>query len=297
LYSDNENTGLFACLGQRLMCLGLMEERWDIAIVLDACRYDVFKEVYRRYLSSGSLEKRIGASDTFDWLHSVFNGNGTNNVIYISAHPGINGKGVIWGDFNAKERFYKVYDAWLSAWNWSLGSSLPDEVARIAEKAINGHPSRKAIIHFMQPHFPYRNAPCPSTYFDLRCTKENAELGILLERLLRNLIGSLNVSFSRFRMAYWRLKKLLRLNFLEDLNEIYWREYSIEDLRRFYKDNLEWVLGSVVKIVDEFDDERIVITSDHGEAFGEAGEIFHLYRTRNPVVRLVPFWRNQIMPA
>jgi hypothetical protein len=275
------------------MCLGLMDERWDIALILDACRYDVFKEVHMKYLSSGRLEKRVGASDTFDWLHSVFNGNETKNTVYISAHPGINGQGIVWGDFNAKERFYKVYDAWLEAWDWDLGSSPPDKVARIAEKAIDDNPNRKIVVHFMQPHFPYRNAPCPSTYFDLRCTKRNAELGMVLERLLRNLIAALDIGFSRFRMAYWKLKKLLQLNFLEDLNEIYWREYSLQDLKHFYKDNLEWVLESAGTLVEKFSDERIVITSDHGEAFGEAGDLFHLYRTRNPVVRLVPFWNNQ----
>jgi hypothetical protein len=275
------------------MCLGLMDERWDIALILDACRYDIFKEVYMEYLSSGCLKKRIGASDTFDWLHSVFNGNGTKNTVYISAHPGINSRGITWGNFNAKETFHKVYDAWLDAWDWDLGSSPPDKVARIAEKAIADNPNRRIVVHFMQPHFPYRNAPCPSTYFDLRCTKRNAELGIVLERLLRNLIAALDIGLPRFRMAYWKLKKLLQLNFLEDLNEIYWREYSLKDLKRFYKDNLKWVLESAGALVEKFSDERIVITADHGEAFGEAGDFFHLYRTRNPVVRLVPFWNNQ----
>jgi hypothetical protein len=270
-----------------------MDERWDIALILDACRYDAFKEVYMEYLSSGRLEKRIGASDTFDWLHSVFNGNGTKDIVYISAHPGINGRGITWGDFNAKGTFYKVYDAWLDAWDWDLGSSPPDKVAKIAEKAVADNPKRRIVVHFMQPHFPYRNAPCPSTYFDLRCTKRNAELGMVLERLLRSLIAALDIGLPRFRMAYWKLKKLLQLNFLEDLNEIYWREYSLKDLKRFYKDNLEWVLESAGALVEKFSDERIVITADHGEAFGEAGDFFHLYRTRNPVVRLVPFWNNQ----
>ncbi|NIO37860.1 hypothetical protein GTO27_09180 [Candidatus Bathyarchaeota archaeon] len=276
------------------MCLGLMKEQWDIAIVLDACRYDFFKQVYKEYLPSGKLEKRIGASDTFDWLQSVFNGSGTSDTIYVSAHPGINGKGVRWGAFNAKEKFYKVYDAWLSAWNWNVGSSIPDKVAKVAVKAICKHPHRKTIIHFIQPHFPYRKAPCPSTYFDLKRAKRNPKLGILLERLLRDLIDSLDINLSRFRIAYWKLKKVLRLNFLEDLNEIYWRTYSIEDLKYFYRDNLKWVLESVAKIVDRFEDLRIVITSDHGEAFGENGEFFHLYRTRNPIVRLVPFWHNGV---
>ncbi len=105
-------------------------------------------------------------------------------------------------------------------------------------------------------------------------------------------MDSLDINFARFRIAYWKLRKLLGLKTLVDLNEIYWRKYSIEDLRYFYRDNLEWVLESVGQIVKKFDARRLVITSDHGEAFGEGGDFFHLYRTRNPVVRLVPFWRN-----
>jgi hypothetical protein len=275
------------------MCLSLMTEHWDIAIILDACRYDAFKDIYRRYLPPGKLEKRLGASDTFDWLHSVFNGNGSYDIIYVSAHPGINGKGVAWGGFNAGEEFYKVYDAWITGWDWKIGSSLPDEVARIAIEAISEYPDRKTIIHFIQPHFPYRKAPCPSTYSDLVGVKRNSRLAVLLEKTLRDLLRSLDIDFSRLRTTYWQLKKNLNLHFLEDLNEIYWREYTVNDLRYFYRDNLEWVLESVGEIIEESDNAKIAITADHGEAFGEKGEFFHLYRTRNPVVRLVPFWQNK----
>lgn len=277
------------------MCLSLMEEKWDIAIVLDACRHDIFREVYRDYLPTGKLETRLGASDTFEWLHSTFdvNSRGLDNIVYVSAHPGINSKGVPWGCFNAAEKFYKVYDAWFSGWDWKIGSSLPSEVAKIAVKAINDYPDKKVIIHFVQPHFPYRKAPCPSTYSDLRGAKRNPKLAIMLESICRRLISLSDANFSRFRTAYWSVKKILNLNFLEDLNEIYWRDYTVADLKHFYKDNLEWVLDSVGKIVEEFKHAYIVVTSDHGEAFGENGEFFHLYRTKNPVVRKVPFWRNK----
>ena len=275
------------------MCLSLMKEQWDIAIILDACRYDVFKEVYEKYLPVGRLEKRFGASDTLDWLRSVFNGNVMNDVVYVSAHPGINSKGVEWVDFNATKRFHKVYDAWLSAWSWSIGTSLPAEVAEVAIRAINEYPDRKKIIHFMQPHFPYRKAPCPSTYSDLKGTRKNQKMGLIAERLIRNLILSLRLNVSGSRTTYWQIKKILRLDFLEDLNELYWREYAVSDLKSFYRDNLEWVLEPVGRIAEEFSDSRIVITSDHGEAFGENGEFFHAYKTRNPVVRCVPFWRNE----
>jgi hypothetical protein len=275
------------------MCLSLLKEDWDVAIILDACRYDTFKEVYEQYLPSGKLEKKCGASDTLDWLYSVFGKDGReHNVIYVSAHPGINSKGVAWGFFNANKKFYKVYDAWLNGWDWKIGTALPEEVAKIAIQTRKKNPNKKIIAHFMQPHFPYRKAPCPSTYSDLRCAKRNPKLAILLEKLLRGLISFMDFNFSTFRTTYWTAKKVLNLNFLEDLNEFYWKEYDVKDLKYFYKDNLEWVLSYVKKMVEELDDVKIIITSDHGEAFGESGDFFHLYKTRNPVVRQVPFWRN-----
>ncbi|MHA1712289.1 MAG: sulfatase-like hydrolase/transferase [Candidatus Freyarchaeota archaeon] len=266
-----------------------MDEEWDIAVILDACRYDTFKETHKRYLPSGRLEKRIGASDTLEWLTSVFN-DGTlyNDVVYVSAHPGINGKDLAWGSFNANGRFCKVYDAWVNGWNWMIGTTLPGEVFKVAVQARKEHPNKKMIIHFVQPHFPYRKAPCPSTYSDLKGVKGNPKLDYLVQKLFRDL----GVNLSRFRRGYWTLRKILNLK-CEDIHEFYWRKYTIEDLKDFYKDNLEWVLGYVKTIVEEFDDANIVVTSDHGEAFGEHGEFFHLYKTKNPAVRLVPYWQNE----
>jgi len=263
-----------------------MNEKWDIAVILDACRYDIFQKTYEEYLPYGRLEKRVGASDTLDWLLSVFNGETEcDNMIYVSAHPGINGKDVAWASFNANGRFYKVYDAWVSGWDWEMGTTLPSEVVKIAGRARKKCPDKKMIIHFMQPHFPYRKAPHLSTYSDLKGVKGNPKLDFLLQKLFRDL----SINFSRFRTGYWTARKILNLE-CEDLNEFYWREYAVEDLRDLYKDNLEWVFGYVKKIVEEFDYSRIVVTSDHGEAFGENGEFFHLYKTKNPVVRLVPLW-------
>lgn len=35
----------------------LLKKDWDVCIILDACRYDVFKEIQNDYLE-GKLEKR-----------------------------------------------------------------------------------------------------------------------------------------------------------------------------------------------------------------------------------------------
>lgn len=264
-----------------------MKEEWDIAVVLDACRYDSFQKIYKHYLPLGRLEKRFGASDTINWLISVFSEKTwCDNLIYVSAHPGINSRGIPWVYFNANGKFFKVYDAWISGWDPEIGTTLPNEVVKIAAQARKEFPNKKMLIHFVQPHFPYRKAPRPSIqYSDLKGVKCNSKLDFLLQKLFRDL----GINSSRFRTLYWTARKFFNLK-CEDLNEFYWRKYAVEELRIFYRDNLEWVLKYVKKIVEDFNYTRIVVTSDHGEALGEHGEFFHLYKTKNPVVRLVPFW-------
>jgi len=46
-----------------------LESEWDYCLVLDACRYDVFEDVYDEYLD-GNLEKRrsVGSS-TPEWAY------------------------------------------------------------------------------------------------------------------------------------------------------------------------------------------------------------------------------------
>ncbi|PTD94209.1 hypothetical protein C9439_03940 [archaeon SCG-AAA382B04] len=63
----------------------LLDEEWDICIVLDACRYDVFKDLYKEYLR-GELEKRKSkGSNTLSWLKNTF--PKTYNITYVSSNP------------------------------------------------------------------------------------------------------------------------------------------------------------------------------------------------------------------
>jgi len=71
------------------MCLSLMKEKWDVAIILDACRYDTFLKFHELIGQPTELESRIGATYTLEWLRQVF-GKKKWKVVYVSGHPGIN---------------------------------------------------------------------------------------------------------------------------------------------------------------------------------------------------------------
>jgi arylsulfatase A-like enzyme len=66
-------------------------------------------------------------------------------------------------------------------------------------------------------------------------------------------------------------------------------EVSKSQLWTAYLDNLRFVLDEVALLVDNVDAERVVITADHGEVFGEWGSVGHTICFPHPAVRKVPF--------
>lgn len=56
-----------------------------------------------------------------------------------------------------------------------------------------------------------------------------------------------------------------------------------------YLDDLRYVLDDVELLLDNLDAERVIITADHGEAFGEYGVLGHHIGSLHPKVRRVPW--------
>lgn len=273
------------------MCLGLLEEDWNVAIILDACRYDTFKEVYRKYLPKGKLEKRVGATWTLEWLHKNFPKKHYPDIVYVSGHPGINSKNIAWGGFNATRKFFKVYDAWEKAWDRKIGTSDPYIISKIARSVTKKWKNRKrVIVHFMQPHTPYRKSPLANISTIHKVSKRIFLKN--MERLFDEMVGTLNNNiiscfYSNLRNAIAKF----RANFLKKrgiVEDFYLKKYTIDEIKKMYKDSLEWALKSVSSLISG---DNFIITSDHGEAFGERNEFFHPPLTNNPSVRNVPFLR------
>lgn len=249
----------------------LMDERWDVAIILDACRFDAFEKLYGEFLKGGRLEKRPGFSETVAWLKNTFTADRYPDIVYVSACPYINSMGVKKEFFNAKEKFAKVYDVWNWGWDKKLKTVLPQEVTAAAIQARVDYPHKRLIVHYMQPHLPYRKAPPPQTKSGrLRHFIGRHEMLRLLAIKLLKMVG-------KYPPKNWTI-------------EYYKNNFTVEQLKELYEDNLRWVLNEVKKLLRHLNGQ-IVITADHGEAFGERGEFFHsTVPTSNPVVREVPFW-------
>ncbi|MCK5636593.1 MAG: hypothetical protein KAH91_04150, partial [Thermoplasmatales archaeon] len=102
-------------------------------IVLDACRYDIFKEMSQKILGKSKVEKMISpATQTVEWLDKTFKNQDFSDVIYVSSNPFINSKGIIPEQgsysFNGKSYFKKIVNVWDKGWNPDISTVHPLDV-------------------------------------------------------------------------------------------------------------------------------------------------------------------------
>lgn len=81
----------------------------------------------------------------------------------------------------------------------------------------------------------------------------------------------------------------------DDLDKIHTEPFAVakrgseEGVWGAYPDNLRYVLDDVSRLLANIDVERVVITSDHGELFGEWGLYSHHVGSLHPALRKVPW--------
>lgn len=211
----------------------LLGESWDNIIILDACRYDVFKEKFKETRMRGRLDsKTTRGTETKTFLLENFGNGRHDDIVCITANPYV--------DRLLKDRFHRIIPVWKHGWSNEHQTVLPETTYAYALAAIRRYPGKRLIIHFMQPHYPY--------------------IGFTLPGALRN-VDPKTVRRPRPRIRH---KDTLLSVHSSDI-------YAVVDratLFRAYKRNLEMAL-SYVKDLVEILPGKTVVTSDHGEAFGE----------------------------
>lgn len=127
--------------------VAVMEENWDNLLILDACRADLFEDVfvdvdfdhYRRV-------KSLGGS-TPEWLQRNFSNGEYGDTIYVTGNPQVSK--------HASDAFYKIVEVWDGGFNEELRTVLAETVVDATLEAAENYPNKRLIAHFMQPHTPY----------------------------------------------------------------------------------------------------------------------------------------------
>lgn len=126
----------------------IMEEDWDNLLLLDACRFDLFKSEHN---FAGILESRESrGSNTVEYLYGNFHQGEFCDTVYITANPQFHRNREY-----IKATFHAEVNVWEDNWDKSTGTVLPEQVTDEALKAVKEYPNKRLLIHYVQPHYPF----------------------------------------------------------------------------------------------------------------------------------------------
>lgn len=131
--------------------IAVFDQDWDVLIVLDACRYDAFKE---HASLPGHLEAvRSRGSVTPEWIRANVAGRNLTDTVCVAA----NGHYIKLADeLDARwHAFEAVVEDELADAEGSLLVASPGAVTERARAALKQYPRKRIVIHYVQPHTPY----------------------------------------------------------------------------------------------------------------------------------------------
>lgn len=214
------------------------EKDWDVLLVIDGCRYDYAKQVFKedRY----NVEK-TGApgSSSKDWAQHFREADSLENIVYMSANPHISNQKI--EQFAGKNPFFMIFDVWKTDWDQEKQTVMPDKINQKFLNVKDTYSDKKFILHYMQPHHPFVG--------EIELKDVNT----------RQLPSDTEESVDREQMVWKRYKR---------------GEIEHEKFEKAYISNIEFVKSQLEKIIPETDG-KVVITSDHGNMFGKRGIYGH----------------------
>lgn len=210
--------------------IDVMAADWDNLIILDACRYDTFKELNTL---DGSLTTAISrGSMTAEWLDENFDGQSYSDTIFVSGNPNLD---------NINAEFADIIRLWEDDWDDELGTARPESMVEKTLEAAARYPNKRLISMFVQPHIPF--------------------LGPAGRNISQHgFTGNGVVQEQRETKPVW--------------HQLAAGEVPKAAVWDAYRENLELVLPHVDRLLSELSG-RTVVSSDHGNAFGEKGVYGH----------------------
>lgn len=138
-------------------------------------------------------------------------------------------------------RFHDCIRLWETEWSEELDTVPPGNVTDVAIETRNKYPNKRIIVHYIQPHYPFIG-----------------ETGKNIDH--RSVTGDGIIEEKHDIHSIW---DLLELGSLE--SELVWKAY---------RENLELALPHVDRLLRN-SPGKAVVTSDHGNSFGEFGVFGH----------------------
>lgn len=123
---------------------------WDLLVVLDACRPDAFRRVVD--LPGDVKVRRSRGSHTIEFLWGNFANRTLHDTVYVTGNlqPYVYRRAI---------DCHYVDHVWVDRFDDDVGTVPPEAVADAAIVAGRRFPRKRVVAHFLQPHYPFFEAP------------------------------------------------------------------------------------------------------------------------------------------
>lgn len=244
----------------------VFEREWDLLVIVDACRLDLYREaVADGEFGFGEVDSVWSLdSMTRAWMRKTFVESYTDELSrthYLCGNP-------FSSDAVDGSRLASLDEVWRYHWDDDSGTLRPRPLTdraiahgRESEGEEDGGTDR-LLVHYMQPHWPFLRAPETSG-------GEGLDLG--------GFVGD-DGGYSAWENDPDDVWERLRHGLVSE-----------SEVWEGYLDNLRLVLRDVELLLENYDAERVVISSDHGNAMGEWGIYGHPLHMPLSVLRRVPW--------
>ncbi len=142
-------------VGRRLSYgTNVYERDWDVLVVLDACRADLFESVapgFDPVETVGSM-RSVGSSSS-EWLENTY-------AESAHAEQTVMVTGNTWTDrYLTADRFAALDEVWKYAWDDEHDTVPPAAITDRAVTHARDRDPERLVVHYMQPHHPFVQDP------------------------------------------------------------------------------------------------------------------------------------------
>ena len=179
-----------------------LDKEWDYAIVLDSCRYDIFKQ-YNDI--NGKLSKIISpGSHTIDWIKKCMI-KPYQNTILLSSSPHFSPQKL--KQYKVDKCFYKIQPLWDYRYDDELETIPPNNFKEPFYVTKQLNPDKRIILWLMQPHRPFINGDTSwSDYHRLKDEKGQDATQKTIDKSIHGYINNLNIALLTIKSLLPKMK-------------------------------------------------------------------------------------------
>lgn len=256
---------MVAISSRRQIGIDVFDKNWDLLVILDTCRVDSLRAVADGYSFLDTINRRLSAGgSTPEWIASTFSTD-DKEEIQDTAY-------IVRNEF-AK----KVFDGTVPSHNgynfglWDVVSPTDFGHLEYVWQHYDGRPWKGEKIE--------NSTPRKVTDRVIKVMREESHDRVIAHYLRPHSPYYAQALREDRDLAPYELSPFEYLKRTGDRETVYDR----------YMTELKWVLNEVRLLLHNVDAKRVIISADHGEAFGELGGYGHGPGSLHPHVRTVPW--------